>query len=74
MRTALVTGSGKGIGRAIALALARDGFRVAVHYRSSQADAQATVAAIRADGGEAELFAQGGEREHGNAFASWYSA
>jgi len=57
MRTALVTGSGKGIGRAIALALARDGFRVAVHYRSSQADAQATVAAIRADGGEAELFA-----------------
>ncbi len=57
MKTALVTGAAKGIGRAIALALARDGFRVAVHYRSSQADAQVTVAAIRADGGEAELFA-----------------
>ncbi|MFA6633445.1 MAG: SDR family oxidoreductase, partial [Kiritimatiellia bacterium] len=43
--------------RAIALALARDGFRVAVHYRSSQAEAQATVAAIRAAGGTAEAFA-----------------
>jgi len=57
MRTALVTGSAKGIGRAIALALARDGFRVAVHYRSSQEEAQATVAAIRAPGGTAEAFA-----------------
>ena len=56
MKTALVTGAAKGIGRAIALALARDGFRVAVHYRTSQSDAEATVAAIRAAGGEATAF------------------
>jgi len=57
MKTALVTGAAKGIGRAIALALARDGFRVAVHYRSSTSAAEATVETIRAAGGEALAFA-----------------
>ena len=57
MKTALVTGAAKGIGRAIALALARDGFRVAVHYRSSKDGAEETLAAIRESGGEAEVFA-----------------
>ena len=56
MKTALVTGAAKGIGRAIAIALARDGFRVAVHYRSSGPEAEATVAAIRQSGGTAEAF------------------
>ncbi len=40
----LVTGAAKRLGREIALALARAGWRVAVHYRGSALDAQATVA------------------------------
>ena len=42
--TVLVTGAGKRLGREIALALASAGWRVAVHYRHSQADAIKTVA------------------------------
>lgn len=41
-RVALVTGSAKGIGKAILLALADKGFDVAVHYRSSQTEAEQT--------------------------------
>lgn len=43
-RTVLVTGSAKRLGREIALALAKDGWQVAVHYRDSLEDATKTVA------------------------------
>jgi NAD(P)-dependent dehydrogenase (short-subunit alcohol dehydrogenase family) len=43
-RTVLVTGAAKRLGREIALALAQDGWQVAVHYRDSAEDATKTVA------------------------------
>lgn len=47
---ALVTGGAKRLGRAMALYLADRGFDVAIHYHSSQAEAERTVADIRARG------------------------
>ena len=51
--TALVTGAGKRIGRALALKLAENNFDVAVHYRSSSADADEVVDKIKKSGGNA---------------------
>jgi NAD(P)-dependent dehydrogenase (short-subunit alcohol dehydrogenase family) len=50
MATALVTGAGKRLGRAMALELARRGFDVAVHYASSGDEAQAVVQEIEGMG------------------------
>jgi len=53
LRTALVTGASRGIGRAIALALARDGHQVGVNFSSSSGPAADVVAEIEAAGGKA---------------------
>lgn len=46
-RTVLVTGAAKRLGRAIALDLARDGWDVAIHYNSSEKDAQDAAGQVR---------------------------
>ena len=56
-RVALVTGGGRGIGRAIALALAGDGVDVAVNYRRDADAAKQTVADIEALGRRAKSYA-----------------
>ena len=53
-KTALVTGGSRGIGRASALALAREGAQVIVHYGRAAGEARTVVEEIRAAGGRAE--------------------
>ncbi|MCG6205236.1 SDR family oxidoreductase [Rhodopseudomonas sp. HC1] len=54
-KTALVTGSSRGIGRAIAIAAAREGAVVGVHYAGGADAAQETLKAIQAGGGDGFL-------------------
>ena len=55
-RVALVTGGGRGIGRAISVGLAEDGFDVAVNYRRDKDAADETVAEIARLGRRGESF------------------
>ncbi len=55
-KRALVTGSGTGIGRGVALEFAREGAAVVLHYAHSEAGARTAVDEIRRAGGKAEVF------------------
>jgi 3-oxoacyl-[acyl-carrier protein] reductase len=71
-KAAIVTGGSRGIGKAIALRLASDGFAVAIGFAGNQEQADATVAAIRQQGGQA--IAVKGDIADPDAVAALFSA
>jgi NAD(P)-dependent dehydrogenase (short-subunit alcohol dehydrogenase family) len=71
-RVALVTGGGRGIGGAIARALAEDGADVAISYRRDDAAAKETVAAVEAMGRRARMYAA--SMEHDDALQAMVEA
>ena len=75
-RYALITGASRGIGRAIAIELAKDGCSILLNYKSNHAAAEETKRFIEAVGGEAELmpFDVTDGRATGAALTAWEQA
>ncbi|PKP42113.1 MAG: 3-oxoacyl-ACP reductase FabG [Bacteroidetes bacterium HGW-Bacteroidetes-10] len=75
MKYALVTGAGRGIGRAIAQRLASAGYHVLVNYKSNDAAAEETAALVKSAGGDATLmkFDVSDRKETETALNQWRS-
>jgi len=76
MKYALITGASRGLGKAIALRLAKDGFSVIINYQSNREAAEDTLKQVTENGGSGELlpFNVADPQAIETALASWSSA
>lgn len=76
MKYALITGASRGIGKAIALKLAAEGYYIVINFRSNQEEAEKTLAAIRELGSDGELlkFDVGDKNDINQVLGSWIDA
>lgn len=75
MKYALVTGASRGLGRAVALRLAKDGFAVIINYQSNREAAEETLKLVQDAGGNGELlpFDVADSKAIETALESWQS-
>ncbi len=73
---ALISGASRGIGRAIALRLAKMGFSILINYRSNDTDAKAVLTTIQKEGGTGELlkFDVTDSEASAHALSTWHAA
>ena len=73
---ALISGASRGIGRAIALRLAKMGFSILINYRSNDTDAKAVLTTIQKEGGTGELlkFDVTDSEASAHALSAWHEA
>jgi 3-oxoacyl-[acyl-carrier protein] reductase len=73
MKYALVTGGSRGIGRAVSLKLAEDGYRILINYKSNEAEAKKTLELIREKGSDGELlqFDVGDKKSVDESLGAW---
>ena len=76
MRTALVTGGSRGIGRAVCIGLAKEGNHILINYKSNREEAEKTLESVIAAGGTGELlpFDCGNKNDIETALSRWQDA